>query len=128
GHAVNAAEQMAGETIRSAIVNLSGGHPTSQTISVEVPITGHQVTAGDLRRALRAPGQAGVTPDSEIIHAIPVSYAIDGSRGIQDPRGMYGERLGVDLHIVTAASTAVRNLASCIERAHLELEMLVVSP
>src|SRR5690606_16206345 len=48
--------------------------------------------------------------------------------GIRDPRGMYGERLGVNMHIVTAASGPVRNLATCVQRCHLDIGAFVVSP
>src|SRR5438270_558593 len=47
---------------------------------------------------------------------------------IRDPRGMAGERLGINMHIVTAAVAAVRNHTAAIGRAHLETEALVVSP
>ncbi len=128
GTAVHAAEKLAGETIREAVINLSGGHPTSQTMAVEVAIAGHEVGEGDLRRALKAHNGSHVPSDSEIVHAIPVDYAIDGARGIRDPRGMYGGTLGVDLHLVTAAMGPVRNLMTCIGRSHLACDTLVVSP
>ncbi|MFP3670383.1 cell division protein FtsA, partial [Priestia sp. SIMBA_032] len=86
-HAVHAAEQMAGETIREVIVNLSGGHPASQMLKVDVSIAGHAVSDGDLRRVLRAHSQAEVPTDGQVIHAIPIGYAIDGNGGIRDPRG-----------------------------------------
>jgi len=41
---------------------------------------------------------------------------------------MYGERLGVDMHVVTAAAGPVRNLSTCIARCHLDIRSLVVSP
>jgi len=47
---------------------------------------------------------------------------------VRDPRGMYARHLGVDMHIVTAASGAVRNLTTCIERCHLDIAGYVVSP
>lgn len=127
GFAVEDAEKAAGEQIGQVHVNLSGGHPASQTISVEVAIAGTEVSETDLRRAMRGQNQAPLGPDSEIVHAIPVSYVVDGARGIIDPRGMYGDRLGVDLHLVTAASSAIRNLETCIRRCHLEVDSLVSS-
>lgn len=127
GQAIEAAEKAAGEQIGQVHVNLSGGHPASQTISVEVGISGNEVSEVDLRRALRGQNQAPLGPDSEIVHAIPVSYIVDGARGISDPRGMHGDRLGVDLHLVTAASSAIRNLETCIRRCHLEVDSLVSS-
>jgi cell division protein FtsA len=41
---------------------------------------------------------------------------------------MFGEHLGVDVHIITANSGAVRNLNSCIQRCHLDVAGFVVSP
>ena len=63
-----------------------------------------------------------------LIHSIPVGYTIDGSRGIRDPRGMFGERLGVDMHVVTAASGAVRNLQLHRPLPSRYRRALVVSP
>ena len=131
--AVEAAERMAGETVEQVVVNLSGGQPMSASIPVEVAIDGHPVDESDLRRALDRHrlaevmnGHAG--PGREMVHSIPTGFAIDGSRGIRDPRGMYGERLGVAMHVVTAASGPLRNLATCVERCHLDVAALVVSP
>ncbi|HZT18171.1 MAG TPA: cell division protein FtsA [Dongiaceae bacterium] len=126
--AVHAAEQMAGETLREVTVNVAGGHPASQTIGVEVMIAGHEVGDGDLRRVLDQGQLYDAAADRRLIHSIPVSYTIDGSRGIRDPRGMYGERLGVDMHVVTAAAGPVRNLSTCVARCHLDIRALVVSP
>jgi cell division protein FtsA len=133
GKAVHAAEQMAGEQVDSVVVNLSGGGPSSRTVSVEVAISGHEIGQADVRRAIdechALDGQAqGDAAGRQLIHSIPISYQVDGSRGIRDPRGMYGERLAVDLHTVSAATGALRNLSTCIERAHLQVGGVVVSP
>ncbi len=132
-HSVHAAEQMAGETIERIIVNLSGGHPASSSIGVQIAVGGHEVGDADLRRAFEHGREAtGLNGQAEtgrrLIHTIPVGYNIDGSRGIRDPRGMYGQELGVDIHIVTASSGPVQNLTACIQRCHLEIEGFVVSP
>ena len=132
-NAVHAAEQMAGQTIDRVMVNLSGGHPASSAIGVELAINGHEIDDGDLRRVFdrghQGQGMNGnAEGDRELIHSIPIAYNIDGNRGVRDPRGMYGHHLGVEMHIVTAASGAVRNLTTCIERCHLDIAGYVVSP
>ena len=125
---VETAEKMAGENISQVIVNLSAGEPESRLIAYDISIAGHQIGDADLRRIL--------DPDSlsqenlgnrELVHSIAVGYSIDGCRGVRDPRGMYGERLGVNLHTVSALSGAVRNLVTCISRCHLGVEGKVVS-
>ena len=132
-NAVHAAEQMAGETIEQVVINLSGGYPASSSVDVEVAIAGHAVGESDLKRALEQGHQAGLASGlngdvRELIHSIPVGYRIDGNRGIRDPRGLFGDRLGVNIHFVTAASGAVRNLIACVERCHLEVADVAVSP
>ncbi len=125
--AVHDAEEMAGETVTGVIVNLSGGHPQSYSFAVEVPIAGRPVSEIDLKRAVDQARHVDRSGDAELIHSLPVCYSIDGDNGIRDPRGMFGEKLGVSMHMITATGGAVRNLKTCIERAHLDMERVVVS-
>jgi len=120
--AVAAAENMAGETLKSVIVNLVGGNPVSRTVPVEIAIAGHEIADHDLRKVLDQARQTQTAPDRRLIHQIPVGFSIDGSRGIRDPRGMCGERLGVNTHMVTAGAAAMRNLETVVARCHLEVE------
>lgn len=119
--AVNAAEQMCGERVEEVVVGVGGGYPASHTFGVEVAIGGHEVADRDIRRVLSQVHLPAETSDRELIHTMPIGYSIDGRGGVRDPRGMYGERLGVDVHLVTAASGAMRNLGICVKRAHLEI-------
>ncbi|MQP67118.1 cell division protein FtsA [Niveispirillum sp. SYP-B3756] len=128
GTTVHAAETMAGEQIRQVLVSLSGGQPESQTLTVETPVIGPEIGDADVRRALAQARRLDVSTDAELIHSIPVGYAIDGSKGIRDPRGMVGERLGVRMNVVTAAASPVRNLTTCVGRCHLGVEGFVMSP
>jgi cell division protein FtsA len=41
---------------------------------------------------------------------------------------MCGERLGIDIHAVTADEVAIRNLSLCVERCHLGVSGLVAAP
>jgi cell division protein FtsA len=124
--AVSAAEQMAGETLKTVVVNLLGGGPLSRTYGVEVALNGHEIGDSDLRRAIEQARQTQAAPDRRVVHQIPVGFTIDGSRGIRDPRGMCGERLGVNMHMVSAANGAIRNLETAVARCHLEIEEPVV--
>lgn len=126
--AVDAAERMAGETIREVYLGVSGGHPASHTVGVEMSIAGHEVGEADVRKVLEQGKARGDLGERMVVHALPVGFTIDGNRGIRDPRGMFGDRLGVDVHIITAATGPLRNLATCVERCHLRIAGLVVSP
>jgi len=67
-----------------------------------------------------------IPADREIIHVLPQEYTIDEQTGIKVPVGMTGVRLEAEVHIVTAAATAVRNIYRAINRCDLEVEALVL--
>ncbi len=125
--AVDAAEQMANERIDRVFVNVTCGSPRSSQVEVEMAVSGHQIRDADVRTIMEQAGGDIDTGDRELIHCIPTGYSIDGSNGILDPRGMYGDRLGVNIHLVTASLGQSRNLSTVIERCHLEIEDKVVS-
>ncbi|MDP2698622.1 cell division protein FtsA [Thalassospira sp.] len=126
--AVNAAEKMAGQTIDSVIVNLSGGRPVSETHTVEVALGSRPIGNLEIRKLndhkealLR---QAG----DELIHTVPLGFRVDDAQGLQDPRGMYGSVVGLDLHFVRTQIAALRNLETLLARCHLSIEETVVTP
>jgi cell division protein FtsA len=126
--AVDAAERMAGVTIRDVVVAVSGAEPKSQTVGVKAAVPGPEVTDGDLTRLIGY-AQANFQPEGrDVLHALPTNYSIDGARGVRDPRGMFGEKLGVDVHMVSALRGPLRNLELCIERCHLSVAGIAVSP
>ncbi|MBL28745.1 MAG: cell division protein FtsA [Rhodospirillaceae bacterium] len=125
---VHAAESMAGETIQGVILNLSGGYPACHTLGVQVAIDGHEISEADMRRVLAQTDVPEEPNGRAVLHALPVGYSIDGTRGIRDPRGMFGERLGVDILVVTATTGVLRNLTNTVSRCHLEVETVVLSP
>lgn len=69
-----------------------------------------------------------VSEKLEIIHCLPISFFLDDNRGIRDPRGLYGKRLGAEIHLVLAPSSLLRNLAHCVGRCHLNITRYVVAP
>ena len=125
--AVHHAEQMADETIAEVYLSFSAGAPQSRSVAVEVALNGHEIDDSDLRRVLAQGQPNGDAGDRKVIHTIPVGYTVDGSRGIRDPRGMFGERLGVTIHTITAQPGPLRNLTSCVSRCHLDVAGCVVS-
>lgn len=127
--AVERAEQMAGDNIDSVVLNVSAGKPQSNLVACEVAIGGHGITEHDMRR-LMDPQKLlpNIPEDREVVHTIPVGFSIDGSRGVRDPIGMFGEVLGVNVHVVTALTAPLRNLRTVVERCHLQIDDMVVAP
>lgn len=126
--AVDAAERMAGLTVDSLIVNVSAGRIGSDVYTATIDLGGQEVERADLKRVLAAASQQSQRRERVILHSLPTGFSLDGERGIIDPLGMYGDALGVDIHVVTAERAAMKNLELCINRAHLTVEGLVATP
>jgi len=129
---VHAAENMAasvmkGYPLREVVVNLPGVHARSYSQVANVQISGHEVTEQDVRRAMAKAQEQIISRDHELVHTIPVGYRIDGHDGIREPRGMYGQTMEVDIHMLTGEMGALQNMASCTQHSHLDIEALCVS-
>ncbi len=126
--AVDAAERMAGLTVDSLIVNFSAGRLKSDIFQASINLGGHEAGEDDIRRVLAAGARQALKAEREVIHALATGFALDGERGIRDPRGMIGDQIGVDMHVLTADAAPMRNLELAINRSHLSVERVVATP
>lgn len=126
--AVDAAERMAGVTVDTVYVNISGGRPRCHGYTGVARVGGSEVADQDVQAAIRA-AESRIDPAGRVLlHMTPVQYGLDAARGVRDPRGMFGERLSVELNAVTVEPGPLRNLALAIERCHLSVAGMVIAP
>lgn len=126
--AVGQAEEMSDTQLSGAIVNLSCGQPDSRLLHVQWPIGGRAVTEADLRAVMHEGRRRGVEDGRETVHGSPVSFTVDATPGVEDPRGMVCDTLGARVHLVDASQASLRNLGACLARCDLEVEELVSAP
>ncbi|WP_295849900.1 cell division protein FtsA [Tardiphaga sp.] len=127
-HAVSLAERMAKVRVESVLLSVSAGRLQGQLIEASADIKGVAVTAADVTRVTSTGMKHATPPGRTVLHALPVGYALDGVKGIRDPRGMVASQFGVDMNVVTADATVARNLMLVIERCHLNVEAMAASP
>ena len=128
GQALDAAERAAGVQLESVIVSVSAGRLGSDLFAASVNVAGSSIADGDIARVLHAGSRHSVRQGRAVLHSLPIGYALDETRGIREPRGMLGQRFGVDMHVVTADVAAMRNMMLAIEHCHLGVEAMVASP
>jgi cell division protein FtsA len=126
--AIHAAERMAKVEIQSVIVNLTGGRLASQHFEGAASVRGGSVSPTDVQRVLATASAHTLRPGQAVLHALPTGFSLDAQPNIVEPCGMIGERLGVDLHVVTSDAAAARNLMLAVERCHLGIETVVATP
>jgi cell division protein FtsA len=125
---VGLAERAAGITVQSVVVNVTAGRLGSETFAATVDLGGQEVEKSDIQRVLRSVNSRSVRAERSIVHALPIGYAIDGQRGIKDPRGLVGEKLSLDVAVISAETLAMRNIELVLNRCHLQVEALVATP
>jgi cell division protein FtsA len=126
-HAVDLAERAASVQLESVILSVSSGRIGSELYSATINVAG-SITENDISSVLTAGSYHSVRDGRVLLHSLPIGYALDGGRGIAEPRGMLAREFGVDMHAVTCDITAARNLMLVVERCHLTVETMVAAP
>src|SRR5436305_7066008 len=127
-HAVALAERMAKVRVESVLLSVAGGRLQGQLIEACADIKGGAVTQADVTRITSTGMHHATAPGRTVLHALPVGYALDGVKGIRDPRGMVAQQFGVDMNVVTSEATVARNLMLAVERCHLNVEAMASAP
>jgi len=126
---VEAAERMAGFSISKILVSVGGAHISSQNSHgvVAVAEPEGEIVKEDVKRVTEAARAISLPSSREILHVIPRTYSVDSQEGVADPIGMSGVRLEVETHIITASTTAIKNLAKCASEVGADIEAMVFS-
>src|ERR1700709_2392849 len=99
--AVALAERMAKGRVESVLLSVSGGRLQGQLVEAAADIRGGSVTSEDVTRVTSTGMRHATGEGRTVLHALPVGYALDGVKGIRDPRGMVARQFGVDMNVVT---------------------------
>ena len=127
---IDKAERASGTRILSATIGISGAHVQSLNNRgvVAVPDRAHSIGRGDIARALEAAKIVSVPTNREILHVVPRYFVVDGQDSVTDPVGMYGQRLDVEAHIITASSNAIANVVKIVESSGVRVDEVVLEP
>ena len=125
---VGQAEDMADTRLRAVTVNLTCGQPESRLFNVQWPVGGRAVSEADIRGVLNEGRGRAELAGREPIHVLPLSFAVDATDGVMEPRGLFCSTLNARLHVIDTAATALQTLEACINRCDLEIEDLVSAP
>lgn len=120
-HAVQGAQKQAGVRVDHVIATISGGRPASYGLAGEIALRSGKVAEEDIGAVLAACDAPDFGRNRDVLHAQPVNFAVDSRSGLSDPRDIVGNRLAVDMHVLTIDSSTVSNLIHCMRRCDLDL-------
>lgn len=124
--AVKEAEMMAGFSIESAYIGISGGHIQSINSQGVVPIKRGEIRLTDIEDVMSAARAIPVPEGQQILHVLPQYFVIDGHQRVHYPLGMHGVRLEVVTHIILGAIASVQNLVKCCEMAGVKVKDIIL--
>lgn len=126
--AIEEAELMAGVSIQKVVVGVGGSHVKGLNSIGVVGIKGREIDKNDVERVIDAARAVVIPADRMALHVLPQEYKVDDQDGIRDPLGMMGTRLESKVHIVTAAQSALQNIARCCHKRGLQPVSYVLQP
>lgn len=130
--AIAQAEKAAGITIKSAYLSIGGVGLEEFRTKTDVVISraDAEVTSLDVSKASeQSEHQLGKKIlNRKIIHAVPISYTIDGETVLGHPEGMKGTKLGVETLFVTALEQHLQDLIGLVEDLGISVIDVMASP
>ena len=135
--AVSEAEIMAGKKINNVYMSLTGEHIRCMNTQGAVALNrnntngsaeNNSITQQDINRVLELTQGIALPPDRDILHTIPQEFIVDTLKQIDNPIGLSGRRLEGHVHLVTAATTAMKNLVESAEEIGIKINGLVFKP
>jgi cell division protein FtsA len=127
-NALNDAKRVAGTQYERVIVSISGAYTKSVDSSGIVNIPNRDIGIKEINRAMQmADHNANIPNEYEKLHVLPYNFKVDDQEFIEDPLGMNGARLEVQVHIITAQKSSLSNLKKAVKSAGVEIDNIVLN-
>jgi cell division protein FtsA len=126
-NAIVEAEQMANVEIRSVYLGVTGNHIRGFNNHGVHPVVSadREITLEDTQDVVKNAKAINLPVDNTVIHAIRQHFQVDSQHGIQNPLGMYGAKVEVDVHVVHGHVDRLKNSIAVVRGLQLEVEEIV---
>ena len=125
---IEKAQRTSGMEISAAFVNLADTDAKSTNNRGVIGVSGNMITQSVIDRALESAKAIPLEHNSEIIHVIQRGFVVDGNDGIRTPIGLYGYRLEVEAHIISAEESSIENQNQAVNQNGVQVLNYVLNP
>ncbi|MFN3422381.1 MAG: cell division protein FtsA, partial [Armatimonadota bacterium] len=112
-------------------VGITGHHIRAYPVEVNLHLADEEgrITQEHLDALIERAKKAKTIPeDHSILHTIPRQFSINGVGGIRRPLGLSAREVKMQALVVTATTSFMRNLATCVRQAGVEVERMILEP
>ncbi len=131
-NAIAQAEKASGFAVKSAYISMGGIGLDEIRATGEAIVSraDSEVTQVDIDKAVEDSEESiiGQIPNRKILHAVPLSYTIDGEKVLGRPHGMKGTKLAVETLFITTFEQHLNDLVGAIEGVGIRVEDVMASP
>ncbi|MFH2137010.1 MAG: cell division protein FtsA [Candidatus Omnitrophota bacterium] len=115
--------------IGSVYVTISGEHVLGNNTKAMLSLSNRsvEITHNDSQRAIDSAKSLTTSIDREILHALAQEFVVDGYKRTKEPLGIFGTRLGVNLHIISCGVSFANSLVKAVNRAGFDVDGIVYS-
>ncbi|MEK7281984.1 MAG: cell division protein FtsA, partial [Chloroflexota bacterium] len=127
---VREAERTSGMHIDTVFIGITGSHISSFNTRSRLSLSADDqpVSDKDVKQLLEHARTIRMSAERELLHALPHKIELDGTARSEQPLGLIGSRLETDVHVITAASSAVRNLIKGVRQAGITTREVILQP
>jgi cell division protein FtsA len=127
-NALNDAKRVAGTQYEKVIVSISGAYTKSIDSTGVVNIPNREIGIKEITRAMQmADHNANIPNEYEKLHILPYNFKVDDQEFIDDPLGMNGARLEVQVHIITTQKSSLNNLKKAVKLAGVDIDNIALA-
>lgn len=125
--AIVEAEQMADVEIRSVYLGVTGNHLRGFNNHGVHPVVSadREIVEDDVQDVIKNAKAINLPAENHVVHVIRQHFHVDGHDGIQNPVGMLGARLEVDVHVIHGNFNRLQNPIRAVKNLQLEVEDIV---
>jgi cell division protein FtsA len=128
--AIVKAEESTDVEIGAAAISLNGEHIKGIDSRGVIAVSGAngEITASEVATVLEAARTLALPVGRSVVDVLPQEFFVDGQRGIRNPVGMSGVRLGSKVHIVTAEEQVIDSAIRAVRMAGLRESIVTAKP
>lgn len=126
--ALKDAERMAGVSVPVVYCGVAAENVRTQLTTGVVAVAAEEIRPRDVDRVHDVARSVSLGEEYELLLPLPQEYSVDKQGGINDPVGMTGMRLEVEMQLLAVQTRAAQNLRKSVERAGYRVAELVLEP
>jgi len=126
--AVSDAKRISASNINTAIISISNAYAKSLNSNGIVNIPHKDISIKEIERVIHtAQYNANIPTEYDVIHILPYNFKVDDQDFIENPFGMNGSRMEVNVNIIMTQKSSLSNLKKAVRSAGIEIEGIVLN-